>query len=686
MINKRSITFLFAPEVSESKNGWLAADTRQATVVIQPYTGMSAGDRLDLYWTGDKSGEYHDYVPITQAAIDRIFDFYIPASEISPNTLVTVKYAVTSTTGEKEYSQELILQVGEPGLLPAPGIDGIIGTTLYPVDIMEGANVRIAATAGLQSGDVVTLYWTGPHAAGSTVLRHIVTSAEAGNDLSFTIPANVALADRGKNITLYYEAQRGGVTLTSAVSKFIVSSVQGGKTLRVTGPRGALGAWRFYDSRGRRLVALSADTLKPLKATWQYAGETEIITDSYFYDTRPWKRLHIRTAEDSIALNPTNICDTSKAFAAIRNTGDVVAWGEPDRGGKIPATEQAITDIVGLFGTSRAFAATRKNGGIIGWGNDENGGHIPLDIGKLRDVEHIIGYGARSKWSIGNAFVALRKNGAIAAWGDMSSGGQLPDSVSTLTDITDVAASSGAFIARRRNGQVSVWGDERSGGILPEKYPQEQDIKSIFGGINILAKINTAGMMQCWGEQFSATAQGITWLCSNSAALIAYSNSERQLLGWGRDDFGALIPDNIAVLDDIVAVSSIRNGFVALRENGSVVAWGGSKTTNIPDEVLRHKDIVAIVTLANLSEMAVALRTNGTVIAWGEYNSTWNDIKDIKDVRAIYSNGYALVMLTGDGQVVTWGYSDSYNYGGDSSAVTSKLQGRVTYEVQIPST
>ena len=60
MTNQHVITFLFAPDVPESNDGWLATDTRQATVVIQPWTGMSSGDRLDLYCIVDKSGEHHD--------------------------------------------------------------------------------------------------------------------------------------------------------------------------------------------------------------------------------------------------------------------------------------------------------------------------------------------------------------------------------------------------------------------------------------------------------------------------------------------------------------------------------------------------------------------------------------------------------------------------------------------------
>lgn len=687
MINKR-ITFLFAPDVPESKNGWLAVDTRQATVVIQSYTGMSAGDRLDLYWTGDKSGEYHDYVPITQAAIDRTLDFYIPASEISPNERVTVKYAVTGTNGEQEYSQALILQIGEPIQLPAPVIDGIIGTMLYPVDIMDGATVRVVAMAGLQSGDGVTLHWIGSNAAGSKTLQHTVTSAEAGNDLSFTISANVALAAKGKNITLYYEVARGGIILTSAVSAFQVSSEQGGKELRVMGARGGQGSWRYYDSRGRRLVALDVTTLKPVEATWQYASETEKVTGTDFYDTHPWKRLHIRTETDSVALNPANICDTKLAFAALRNESDVVAWGNAEEGGYVPSTERSFTDIVGLFGTVSAFAATRKSGNVIAWGNNENGGHVPVDIAAIKDMKRVIGNAATGFESATGAFAGLRANGAIVAWGG-GYGATLSTVVKAQTGIDDVVASRAAFLCKS-GGSMYAWGGPNVGGTIPVMGNIGSAAK-ITGGASAFAMLNTNRTLFCWhtaNPRDHILSEEIAWICFNASlkdiTFIGFSNNENRTLGWGSASSGASVPNNIAVLDDITSVAGTEGAFVALRENGSVVAWGdASSGGHIPTEVAELRDIISIT--ANAGAVAV-LRANGEVVTWGavEYGGDTSGIKNaLTDVRAIYCNFGAFVALTGDSRVVTWGNA---NGGGNSSAVASKLQGQVTYEVQIPST
>lgn len=101
-----------APRVAEALNGVLAPDVPQATVEILPYAGMAEGDRVDLYWVGNATGEYSDYLPVSSATVGRTLAFSIASAHIQPNSNVQVDYAVTRAAGGREVSLVLPLRIG----------------------------------------------------------------------------------------------------------------------------------------------------------------------------------------------------------------------------------------------------------------------------------------------------------------------------------------------------------------------------------------------------------------------------------------------------------------------------------------------------------------------------------------------------------------------------------------------
>jgi ferredoxin-like protein FixX len=107
-----------------------------------------------------------------------------------------------------------------------------------------------------------------------------------------------------------------------------------------------------------------------------------------------------------------------------------------------------------------------------------------------------------------------------------------------------------------------------------------------------------------------------------------------------------------ADLKDVRAIYSTLGAFAALKEDGTVQAWGNSGYggSGVPADL---KDVRAIY--STLGAFA-ALKEDGTVQAWGSSGYGGSGVPaDLKDVRAIYSTGYAFAALTGDGTVQAWG-------------------------------
>ncbi len=126
-----------------------------------------------------------------------------------------------------------------------------------------------------------------------------------------------------------------------------------------------------------------------------------------------------------------------------------------------------------------------------------------------------------------------------------------------------------------------------------------------------------------------------------------------EIEGWGRDNYGQItdIPDG----SDFVSIASGGDHSVAIRQDGSLVAWGYNVygECNVPAGF----DYVKVSVGRNHS---IALKEDNTIVAWGR---DWNDVlavpagNDFVDISAGYQHNLA---LRDDGSIVGWGNN---NYG-----------------------
>ena len=115
--------------------------------------------------------------------------------------------------------------------------------------------------------------------------------------------------------------------------------------------------------------------------------------------------------------------------------------------------------------------------------------------------------------------------------------------------------------------------------------------------------------------------------------------------------WGARIQDAPAGLTNVIAVDAGNAHFLALKSDGTVVAWGDNSNfqTDVP------AGLTGVVAIAAGASTSVALKSNGTVVEWG-FHLPGNGVPSgLTNVTAIAKGTAHTVALKSDGTVVAWG-------------------------------
>lgn len=322
---------------------------------------------------------------------------------------------------------------------------------------------------------------------------------------------------------------------------------------------------------------------------------------------------------------------------ALRVDGTIVPWGTSAFGlasippGAVPARQVAA-------GGNHSLALT-TGGTVVAWGN--NGSGQCIVPGTLASVLQIAGGGAHS--------LALKADGTVAAWGGNGLGqATVP---SGLVNVIRIAAGESHSLALRADGTVAAWGDNGSGQCsVPSGLSGVIDIAA---GDDYSLALKADGTVVPWGGSGSgqltlpAGLANVTAIAAGGAHGLALRCGSAARF-WGTDA-GDVAP--AAAAPGVKQVAG-EYQFLALRADGTVVAWGENfyDTRNVP------AGLSGVVQVAAGYYFSAALLADGTVVAWGD--DTWGEVSgaaSLTGIRqiAIYENqGLA---LRANGTVVGWG-------------------------------
>eukprot|EP00927_Polykrikos_kofoidii_P062443 TRINITY_DN57259_c0_g1_i1.p1 TRINITY_DN57259_c0_g1~~TRINITY_DN57259_c0_g1_i1.p1 ORF type:complete len:771 (-),score=139.75 TRINITY_DN57259_c0_g1_i1:80-2392(-) len=379
-----------------------------------------------------------------------------------------------------------------------------------------------------------------------------------------------------------------------------------------------------------------------------------------------------------------NVCSNSWAFAALKEKGIVVPWGDPEAGGKADSAiaRQLSGGVVKLFSSECAFVALKESGSIVAWGNPDYGGDASVVAEKLRGGVAIV-HGNTA------AFVAVKESGEVVAWGDPESGGDADAVAHELqSGVATVYGNGLAFAALKESGCVVAWGSARHGGDLSAAADSLETavVVSLHSNKHAFAALTEDGSVITWGDPeaggdssfafAAAEAEGpigaVTSITCNEWAFAALTD-RGAVICWGDPLHGGdagKVADQL--LAEIQSVVSNDWAFAALTKNGAVITWGDSASggdAGDTAEQLMH----GIAKVHGNGRTFAALTEGGGIVAWGE-SSYGGDVDAVKDlvssgVVAVHGGEGAFAALKEGGAVVTWG---NRMYGGASSTVETK--------------
>jgi len=224
--------------------------------------------------------------------------------------------------------------------------------------------------------------------------------------------------------------------------------------------------------------------------------------------------------------------------------------------------------------------------------------------------------------------LALREGGTLVAWGRNNYGQtNVPPEA---TNVVTVAAIGYHSLALRGDGKLLAWGaGTNDSGSLVSPIPEVRDE---FG--------------QCIVPQDLTNAVAISGGGWHSLAL----RRDGTVVAWGNNYFGQCnVP---ASATNVVAIAGGTRHNLALLADGKVLAWGN----NSYGQINVSANATNVVAIACGNYYSLVLRADGTVIGWGyNYGSPLNVPPSATNLVAIAGGGYHVLALKPDGGVVAWG-------------------------------
>ena len=286
---------------------------------------------------------------------------------------------------------------------------------------------------------------------------------------------------------------------------------------------------------------------------------------------------------------------------------------------------------------SRTTAWLGKNGTVLSWGDNTSG-----EIGDGSTTERITpvrvhDLGAKNKAqaiTMGESHVLLvTVDGRVLAWGHNKSGQvgdaetpndrPRPREVPGLHDVRAVSAGASFSLTLSADGTVRAWGNNQSGQLGDGNAPIDHASAAVVQGLGK-------------GSSVVRLAAGLSFglVLERSGAVLAWGNGTSGQLGIGSQG-KVSAPTQVRGLgpgSGVVAIAAGGSFALALKADGTVVAWGNNASGQLGDGTAPrdHPTPVPVAgirpgsgihAIAAGGSHAVAVRKDGSVLAWGNNSS-----------------------------------------------------------------
>jgi alpha-tubulin suppressor-like RCC1 family protein len=514
-----------------------------------------------------------------------------------------------------------------------------------------GSGGQMTVPVGVQSG--VTAIGAGN---GPTVVLVVPTAPEIltqpvsqlvneGHEASFTVAAT--------GFPLYYQWRRDGTDLDGAMSaSYTLSSAltnhTGGYTVVVSNPAGSV--------TSTPPAVLTVNVLQLAITTEPVSLAVNVGKNASFSVSATGYPLYYQWRKDGVDLaGATN--DTYKLLVLQTNQAGTYTVVVSNGAGSVTSAPAVLTVSPAAPGT------------VVEWGLIPE---VPLAAQGGVTAIAAGGGDAEQSHSIPGYVLALKDDGSIVAWGN----GPTDVPAACERGVIRIAAGFSHAAVLKSDSTVVAWGDNSVGQVTGTPTTNDGSAFAVAAPVTLLGQVLS-----------NVTAVAAGW--HHTVAL----KNDGTVVAWGDDTFGQLtgtsktnvnsvvaIPVTLAgqVLSNVTAVSAGLLHTVALRNDGTVVAWGedtdGPVTGTAGGGETANPVMIGGQVLSNVTAIAagfyhtMALKNDGTVVAWGLNVTGTGDPNDViaianpvmtgdqvlRGVTAIAA-GVPTVALKNDGTVVTWG-------------------------------
>ncbi|HEX6895383.1 MAG TPA: choice-of-anchor D domain-containing protein [Bryobacteraceae bacterium] len=323
---------------------------------------------------------------------------------------------------------------------------------------------------------------------------------------------------------------------------------------------------------------------------------------------------------------------------AQQPSGAIRAWGDNERSqlgdglignALVPESVLGLTDVVAVAGGPFYSLGLKSDGSVFAWGFDQAGemgvadasfpaSHpLPVPVVGLGPGSGVIAISAGDHHS-----VALKADGSVWTWGGNEVGqlgianlerSSVPIQVPSLgpgSGVIAIAAGHLHTLALKGDGTVLAWGFSPNLGV---------------------GKANTP-----IGTIVTVTSDAIAIAAGSDHSLVL--RADGAVVGWGEDGDGQVgdgstgtavfFPIAVAGLGSgsgVIAIAAGETHSLALKSDGSVLAWGDNRTGELGDGTLNpHATPAAVsgvgsgvVSLSGGAGFSQALKSDGSVLSWG---------------------------------------------------------------------